>query len=138
MVAGMDTPTIACFGLAYKRDVGDLRESPAVEVTRLLAGLRLGPVLAVEPHVGALPACLDGVELTSSADALSRADLAVLLVDHQEFRGIPASALATTAILDTRGVWSPPSREAVAPVQSIPAALPLAGRDREPAIARTA
>ena len=138
MAAGMEAPTIACFGLAYKRDVGDLRESPAVEVTRLLAGLRLGPVVAVEPHISALPSCLEGVELASTAEALSRADLAVLLVDHQAFRDIPPSALAKARILDTRGIWSPHPRGAIATAQPMAAASPPAAPDLEPAIARSA
>jgi len=114
MVSDLDAPVIACFGLAYKADIGDLRESPAVEACQMLAGLNLGPVLAVEPYLEApaspsaprLPAGLGNVELVGMREALARADLAVLLVDHRCFRALPPRALGGIRILDTRGIWS--------------------------------
>ena len=42
-------PVIACLGLAYKKDVDDLRESPAVEIVHKLAEAKLGELLVVEP-----------------------------------------------------------------------------------------
>lgn len=101
--------TVACLGLAFKADIDDLRESPAVEVVRLLAterpDLRL---LAVEPHVRALPAKLrdlSGVELATQDAALEKADVVALLVDHRGFRGIDPDRLKDRALVDTRGLW---------------------------------
>ena len=48
--------TIACWGLAFKPDIDDLRESPALEIARDLCDRHPGPVLAVEPHVAAAAA----------------------------------------------------------------------------------
>ena len=63
---------VACLGLAFKANVDDLRESPAVEIAAHLADAGL-KVLAVEPHVTALPKVLQGrAELVSLADALAR------------------------------------------------------------------
>jgi UDP-N-acetyl-D-mannosaminuronate dehydrogenase len=45
---------ITCFGLAFKPDVADLRESPALEIARGLAAEFPGRVVAVEPHVAAV------------------------------------------------------------------------------------
>jgi UDP-N-acetyl-D-mannosaminuronic acid dehydrogenase len=101
--------TVACLGLAFKADVDDLRESPAVEVTRRLATDRPDlRVLAVEPHVRALPGALGAlpnVTLTDTDDALAAADVVVLLVDHQPFRDLDPARLAGRAVVDTRGAW---------------------------------
>jgi UDP-N-acetyl-D-mannosaminuronic acid dehydrogenase len=70
-----------------------------------LAADGVGEILAVEPHVEALPASLSGkVELADAATALERADIVVLLVDHDQFRAIPWGALQGKSIIDTRGI----------------------------------
>jgi UDP-N-acetyl-D-mannosaminuronic acid dehydrogenase len=56
--APFERPVIACLGLTYKPDIDDLRESPALEITVRLAGLGLGSILVVEPHLAELPADL--------------------------------------------------------------------------------
>ena len=105
LTAGIAEPVIACFGLSFKPNVDDLRESPAVEVTRRLACQGRGPILAVEPHIDALPSELDNVELADFDQALDRSDLAVLLVDHDSFLNVPLSRLREARVLDTRGIW---------------------------------
>ena len=54
-------PVVACLGLTYKPDVDDLRESPALEITRRLHAELDGTVLAAEPN---LPE-IDGLETAS-------------------------------------------------------------------------
>lgn len=100
-------PTIACFGLAYKADIDDLRESPALEITRALAGSRTGRVLAVEPHIETLPRTLleAGVEHVSTEQALAEADILVGLVAHRAFRKLPLGALQEKIVIDTCGIW---------------------------------
>ena len=101
--AGKDA-VVACLGLAFKANVDDLRESPAVEIATHLADAGL-KVLAVEPHVTALPKALQGrAELVSLADALSRATVVVLLVDHRAFAGLTLEQLKGKKLIDTRGV----------------------------------
>jgi UDP-N-acetyl-D-mannosaminuronic acid dehydrogenase len=46
--------TVACYGLAFKPDIDDLRESPALEITKKLAEQGLN-ILAIEPNVHELP-----------------------------------------------------------------------------------
>ncbi len=85
-----------------------MRESPAVEVVKLLSevpGLR---VLAAEPHIDALPAELQGtkVTLTDALTAIDRADIVLLLVDHRQFGLIDARAFESKKLIDTRGLWT--------------------------------
>lgn len=99
--------TIACFGLAFKPDIDDLRESPAVAIAQQVVAIHPGSVLAVEPNIEELPSKLAGkLGLSSIETALAEADVVVLLVDHKDFKEIPASILASHRVVDTRGVWT--------------------------------
>jgi len=107
--AGMQTaPVIVCLGLAYKADIDDLRQSPAMEVVRRLAEAEAGQILCVEPHIETLPAELDGVSGVSLAnldDALDKADVVVLLVDHKDFKDVARERLSEKQVFDARGIW---------------------------------
>lgn len=97
---------IACFGLAFKPDIDDLRESPAVGVARLIAEWHVGETLVVEPNVEQLPKSLTGiVTLKDTATALQQADVLVMLVDHKQFKAIKPEDIKQQWIVDTKGVW---------------------------------
>lgn len=108
-VTGLEAPVIAALGLAFKADVDDMRQSPAIEVVHGLAErLPHATVLAVEPNCRALPPSLaqaPNVRLTGLDEALERAGTVVLLVDHREIRRIASSRLEGRTVIDTRGVW---------------------------------
>ncbi|WP_273858898.1 UDP-N-acetyl-D-mannosamine dehydrogenase [Photobacterium sp. GSS17] len=94
--------TIACYGLAFKPDIDDLRESPAMAITQKIAEMHCGRVVAVEPNIEALPAKLSGIELVSFDMAVCEADIQVLLVDHKEFK---SSSVKNGYLIDTKGIW---------------------------------
>ncbi|WP_281211679.1 UDP-N-acetyl-D-mannosamine dehydrogenase [Pseudomonas fulva] len=77
---------IACLGLAFKPNIDDLRESPAVQIA--LACAELGcHVLAVEPNIAELPNKLNhrGIQLTSLDAAVKKAHVICILVKHRSF-----------------------------------------------------
>lgn len=100
--------TIAVLGLAFKANVDDLRESPAIQIVELLDGaLPDAQLLAVEPHVDALPPSLagrDSVSLVPLGPALAAADVVLLLVDHQAFMDLTLDDLRDKQVVDTRGL----------------------------------
>lgn len=99
-------PVIACFGLSFKANIDDLRESPAVEIVKQLAELDLGTIFVVEPHVDRLPEGLTKAELVTADRALNSADIVVALVDHEQFLRIDVDRLQSRIVIDTRGIWS--------------------------------
>ena len=100
-------PTIACLGLAFKANVDDLRESPAVEIVHSLATAKVGEIMVVEPHISELPKELEalGLKLYDFDHAMERANLVVLLVDHMSFLDVDRSVLKDKIVVDTRGAW---------------------------------
>lgn len=108
-IGGLGSPTIAVLGLAYKANIDDLRESPAVQIAADLASaLPHARLLCVEPNVRELPPRLQGldhVSLTELEPALAEADVVLLLVDHKQFKALDRDQLRGKAVVDTRGVW---------------------------------
>jgi UDP-N-acetyl-D-mannosaminuronic acid dehydrogenase len=103
---GLTAPVIACLGLAFKPDIDDLRESPAVEIVRALAQDRVGRLLVAEPNIDALPPSLAGragVSLVDAEDAIAQAHVVVILVNHKSFAGIDAARLAGKALINPCG-----------------------------------
>ncbi|MDW9248746.1 nucleotide sugar dehydrogenase family protein [Burkholderia cepacia] len=98
-------PVIACLGLAFKADIDDLRESPAMEIVAALAESTGATLLVVEPNIAVLPASLDAkARLCDLNAALAEADVIVILVDHAPFRRMDPVRLQTKVVIDTRGV----------------------------------
>lgn len=76
--------TVACYGLAFKPDIDDLRESPALEITKKLAEQGLN-ILAIEPNIDVLPAELpENVKLIDLSENQT-ADIHLILVAHKQF-----------------------------------------------------
>ena len=101
--------TIACFGLAFKPNIDDLRESPALTIALEVAQKSIGEVLLVEPNIVELPRIFEklvNVNLVSAETALNTANIIVLLVDHYEFINLRNKFLSHNCVIDTRGILS--------------------------------
>jgi UDP-N-acetyl-D-mannosaminuronic acid dehydrogenase len=113
----LDSLRITCLGLSFKANIDDTRESPALDIVRALAREYPGQVLVAEPHLNSLPPSLseERVTLVSTEEAINRADVIVMLVDHSSFKQITAAMIGNRALVDTRGVWQTSETEKFLP-----------------------
>lgn len=95
--------TIALLGLAFKPDIDDLRESPAVRVAKSVRASMKGKLVVVEPNIKSLPAGLDGMEQVTLEQALAQADVVVVLVAHSPFIAARADLSARPHVVDVTG-----------------------------------
>src|SRR5699024_3157784 len=98
---------VVCCGLAFKPNIDDLRESPALLITEKLAKLYPGQVSAVEPNIDEKHPVLEkhGLTLKLYEESQNIADVMVVLVDHKEFIEIPLTANNKQIVVDTKGIW---------------------------------
>jgi UDP-N-acetyl-D-mannosaminuronic acid dehydrogenase len=93
---------IACLGLAFKPDIDDLRESPAVHIAESLQGQGY-EIIAVEPNIEEH----NSFKLSELDDALRTADVVVILVKHRQFSDAQVKRkLAELTVLDFCGVMA--------------------------------
>lgn len=108
-ISAANAQSVAVLGLAFKADIDDLRESPALNIAVDLAEELEGITYhAVEPNISELPKRLkgfDNVTLTALDAAITKADVVLLLVDHKEFKALPQEHLASKSVVDTKGIW---------------------------------
>ena len=98
---------VSCLGVAFKPDIDDLRESPALEITKRLVRELPGKVNVVEPNAPELSDDLkDKAELLATDKAIASSDILVLLVDHKEFKAVDRKLLQGKLVVDTRGIWT--------------------------------
>ncbi|KTD06825.1 UDP-N-acetyl-D-mannosamine dehydrogenase [Legionella jamestowniensis] len=97
--------TIACFGLTFKANIDDLRESPALKIAKNIIASHPGLVYVVEPNIAQLPPSIINTELKSVEDVLPEADIILLLVDHKIFQDIDKQAKPGCKIVDTKGLF---------------------------------
>jgi UDP-N-acetyl-D-mannosaminuronic acid dehydrogenase len=95
-------PVIGCLGLAFKANIDDLRESPALEITRELMAAGIGKVMACEPNVNG---GFQEFPLFELEEVLRESDIILVLVDHEEFKEIDREFLKEKVVIDSRGIW---------------------------------
>ncbi|MGO4706469.1 UDP-N-acetyl-D-mannosamine dehydrogenase [Microvirga sp. 2MCAF38] len=104
------SPTVACLGLTFKANVDDIRESPAIEVVELIAkGLPDTEILVVDPYADRVPQALaaySNLRMERTVEAVERADIVVLLVEHDQFKALGRTRLGGKVVYDTRGAWN--------------------------------
>ena len=116
MIDELPGVSIACFGLAFKANIDDFRESPALKIAAKLARRYGGRVKIVEPYASELPAAFEGTgaELIDIDQALETCPVMITLTDHDMFKSIPLDERAGKVVYDTRGIWpdQPDNRDA--------------------------
>ena len=95
-------PVIGCLGLAFKANIDDLRESPALDIVRALQAANVGRILACDPNING---GFDEIPLAPLDQVVKTADMLLVLVDHEEFFQIDKELLKEKVVIDTRGVW---------------------------------
>jgi len=100
--------TIACLGLAFKPDIDDLRESPALDIAHKVELMGVGKLMLVEPNITEIPEGFDDsrTKLVTVDEAIKSADVVVLLVDHIQFKETDSGLLSGKHVVDTRGSWT--------------------------------
>ncbi|AIL32289.1 UDP-N-acetyl-D-mannosamine dehydrogenase [Basilea psittacipulmonis] len=96
---------IVCYGLTFKPDIDDLRESPALAIVNKLMNLYPNQVKAVEPNCQKdnCNVIVPLVEYQESID--ENIDVAVLLVNHKEFIENKPNFANNVIVIDTKGIW---------------------------------
>lgn len=107
MIAANPSLKVGCMGLAFKANIDDFRESPALKVAEQLAHNFGSRVSIIEPYASSLPKEFDGTgaRLIDIDTALLECDILVTLVDHDAFKAIPLAERADKIVYDVRGIW---------------------------------
>tara|TARA_A100001388_G_scaffold159362_1_gene118878 strand:- start:35670 stop:36950 length:1281 start_codon:yes stop_codon:yes gene_type:complete len=95
--------TVACYGLTFKPNIDDLRESPALEITNKIAKKYDCKVIAVEPNISLDEKVSKHFKLNKIDQAIKEADIHLLLVDHSDFYNISPPG---QYVIDTKGIWT--------------------------------
>jgi len=99
--------TLAIYGLTFKANIDDLRESPALQIASALqSSLGNCRLVAVEPNISTLPSDINRFELLPFEDARRIANVHVILVNHKEF-SFDSGELSSAYLVDTQGLASP-------------------------------
>jgi UDP-N-acetyl-D-mannosaminuronic acid dehydrogenase len=106
-VKSMAEVKVVCLGLAFKPDIDDLRESPAVAIAQQIAALGC-QVLAVEPNIDELPSKLaqQNLKLVELEQGLGKADVVCVLVRHREFVRLEKLTQNKDKIIDAVGQFA--------------------------------
>jgi UDP-N-acetyl-D-mannosaminuronic acid dehydrogenase len=98
---------VACLGLAFKANIDDFRESPALKIAGALAARFGERIQIVEPYANTLPSQFEGTGagLIDIDSAIESCGIFVVLVDHDVFKSVPLDERADKQVYDTRGIW---------------------------------
>ncbi|MBK1885439.1 UDP-N-acetyl-D-mannosamine dehydrogenase [Marinobacter sp. DY40_1A1] len=92
--------SVACYGLAFKPDIDDLRESPALNIAVELKKNLTGELFLVEPNIKSVPDALAGCQLLDVNEAKLKADICLILVAHKQFRELDFTMKPAGCVID--------------------------------------
>jgi UDP-N-acetyl-D-mannosaminuronic acid dehydrogenase len=95
---------VAVLGLAFKPDIDDLRESPALHIAEKIAADSRTQLMLSEPNVESLPASLSELPLVSPAEAIASADVIAVLVKHRPFVELAQQLRDHPHVIDAVGI----------------------------------
>ena len=100
--------TLATFGLSFKADIDDLRESPALEISKKLNLMDFKKHHIVEPNIEHLPEGFNklNTQLSDQNLALQEADVMIFLVNHKNFKSIRREQTINKLIFDVAGIFT--------------------------------
>lgn len=108
MTKELKRPKIAVFGLTYKGNIDDVRESPAMEIAHELLQNPNYDVRVFDPHVAQEQVTF---KLSSLSESIDGANLVVVLTDHNEFKSLDANllkqAMNSAVVFDTKNCVEP-------------------------------
>ncbi|HCT73824.1 MULTISPECIES: UDP-N-acetyl-D-mannosamine dehydrogenase [Psychrobacter] len=99
---GIEKPTVALLGLAFKPNIDDLRESPAVKIAQKMLESSSANILLVEPNIDKLPKGLASGSLSSLKEAIGAVDVIAILVAHDEFENLDLSGKSVVNFVTNR------------------------------------
>jgi UDP-N-acetyl-D-mannosaminuronic acid dehydrogenase len=102
-------PVLASFGITYKPDVDDIRESPALKIVQNLAHQSGARILVVEPNICELPPSLskfNNVSLANIETAREEADIMAFLVAHRQFKKLDKRQFLNKVVVDAVGLMA--------------------------------
>ena len=93
---------IVFYGLSFKPDIGDLRESPALKIALEVCNFHPGNVFCVEPFINSDHKMIQNLKLIDQKEALSIGNIHILLVNHSQFYHLN---FKSNFLLDTKGIF---------------------------------
>ena len=97
---------MSIYGISYKANVGDVRESPSITIIQGLINEFNVSINIYDPHVERLPKSLNSDNVVFNLEDDYKPDIAVLLVEHDEFKDIHHNFLDKTVTIDSKGFWN--------------------------------
>lgn len=107
LIKSLPHASVACLELAFKPNIDDFREGPAIEVAAQLSHWFIGCICLVEPFARTLLPEIEGwgAWLIGLDTARSECEILIVLVDDDVVKAVSSKESAGKAVYDTRGIW---------------------------------
>lgn len=92
---------IGFFGITFKPNIDDIRESPSLEIVEYFSKENLHKIYVIEPNIKSLPDSIKNAELVDENFKYENCDILVILVDHDQFKSINFKNMH---VIDTKGI----------------------------------